>query len=53
MSEIKEKTDNIIYLNFEDKRVSTIIKDGDELISHVENHRKAGNAIFSWMKYKF
>ena len=42
MSEIKEKTDNIIYLNFEDKRVSTIIKDGDELISHVENHRKAG-----------
>ena len=42
MSEIKEKTDNIIYLNFEDKRVSTIIKDGDELISHVENHRKVG-----------
>ena len=42
MSEIKETTDNIIYLNFEDKRVSTIIKDGDELISHVENHRKVG-----------
>ena len=42
MSEIKEKTDNIIYLNFEDKRISTIIKDGDELISHVENHRKVG-----------
>ena len=42
MSEIKEQTDNIIYLNFEDKRVSTIIKDGDELISYVENHRKVG-----------
>ena len=42
MSEIKEQTDNIIYLNFEDKRVSTIIKDGDGLISYVENHRKAG-----------
>ena len=33
---------NIIYLNFEDKRVSTIIKDGDGLISSVETHRKIG-----------
>ena len=42
MSEIKEKTDNIVYLNFEDKRASSIIKDGDGLISYVEAHRKAG-----------
>ena len=33
---------NIIYLNFEDKRVSTIIKDGAGLISYVETHRKIG-----------
>ena len=33
---------NIIYLNFEDKRVSTIIKDGDGLISYVETHHKIG-----------
>ncbi|MBQ2740670.1 MAG: ATP-binding protein [Clostridia bacterium] len=42
MSEIKERADNIIYLNFEDKRVSSIIKDGDELIAYVEAHRKEG-----------
>ena len=37
---------NIIYLNFENKRVSTIIKDGDGLISYVENHRKIGKCYF-------
>ena len=42
MSEIKEKADNIIYLNFEDRRTASIIKDGDGLISYVETHRKAG-----------
>ena len=42
MSEVKEKTNNIIYLNFEDKRTSSIIKDGDGLISYVETHRKTG-----------
>ena len=42
MSEIKEKADNIIYLNFEDKRVASIIKDGDGLIAYVEEHRKEG-----------
>lgn len=42
MSEIKEKADNIIYLNFEDIRTASIIKDGDGLISYVETNRKAG-----------
>ena len=32
----------MIYLNFEDKGVSSIIKDGDGLISYVETHRKIG-----------
>ncbi len=42
MQEIKEKTDNIIYLNFEDKRISSNITDESSLISYVESHRKAG-----------
>ena len=42
MSEIKEKTDNIIYLNFEDKKVSSNIKTSDMLIEYVEKNRKDG-----------
>lgn len=42
MSEIREKTDNIIYLNFEDRRVSAGIASGDALIEYVENHRQKG-----------
>ncbi len=39
MDEIKQKMDNIIILNFEDKRVSANIADGTALIDYVENHR--------------
>lgn len=42
MQEIREKTDNIIYLNFEDRRVSANITDESSLISYVENRRKIG-----------
>lgn len=42
MQEIRAKTDNIIYLNFEDRRVSANISDESSLISYVEGHRKAG-----------
>ncbi|MBR3767709.1 MAG: ATP-binding protein [Clostridia bacterium] len=42
MAEIKEKTDNVIYLNFEDKRVSANIKDGNSLIEYVEAQKKEG-----------
>lgn len=38
--EIKKKTDNIISLNFEDKRVSANIADGQALIAYVENIEK-------------
>lgn len=41
-NEISLKTDNIIALNFEDKRVYSTIKNGDDLIKYVENHRKDG-----------
>ena len=40
--EIKNQTDNIISLNFEDKRVLNTIKDGDSLIAYVEQNRKKG-----------
>lgn len=40
--EIKSKSDNVISLNFEDKRVSSNIKDGDALIDYVDKHRGAG-----------
>lgn len=42
MREIKNKTENFIYLNFEDKRVSSNIKDGNALIEYVEENKKAG-----------
>lgn len=42
MDEIGQKTDNIISLNFEDKRVSASIANCTTLIDYVENHRKNG-----------
>ncbi len=42
MAEIREKTDNIIYLNFEDRRVSANITDANKLISYVDENRKSG-----------
>lgn len=41
-NEIAQKTDNIICLNFEDKRVSSVIKSADDLIKFVENNRMEG-----------
>ncbi len=42
MREIGQTTDNIIFLNFEDKRISAHITNGNALMDYVENHRKAG-----------
>lgn len=42
MREIKNKTENFIYLNFEDKRVSSNIRDGHALIEYVEENKKTG-----------
>ena len=42
MTEISKKTDNIIYLNFEDRRVSGRILNGEALIDHVDANRKQG-----------
>mgnify|MGYP002562583949 FL=1 len=40
--EISAKTDNMIYLNFEDKKVSANITTCDALLSYVEENRKDG-----------
>ena len=42
IKEIAEKTDNIVYLNFEDKKISTNIKTAEQLISYVEENKKDG-----------
>lgn len=40
--EIGAKTNNIIYLNFEDKKTLNLIKSSDGLLNYVENNRKKG-----------
>ena len=42
VKEISEKTDNIIYLNFEDKRVSANISNTQQLIAYAEENKKDG-----------
>ncbi len=42
MEEISLRTDNIIYLNFEDRRVSANIANAEQLTEYVDQHRKAG-----------
>ena len=42
MEEIKKKTANVIYLNFEDKRVNLLIPTGDDLIKYVNENRGEG-----------
>ncbi len=46
MQEINKKTDNIIALNFEDKRVSSTITDADKLIAYVEEKRKGDGRCY-------
>ena len=41
-NEIKQKSDNVIYLNFEDKKVLDKISTSDLLINYIEENRKNG-----------
>lgn len=41
-NEIKEKTNNVITLNFEDKRILTNIPNSNALIEYIEKNRKDG-----------
>lgn len=42
MDEIAEKSNNLIYLNFEDKRVSANLSNADMLIEYVQRQKKEG-----------
>ena len=42
MNEIKEKTNNIIYLNFEDDNIKANIYDSQKLLKYVDENRKDG-----------
>lgn len=42
MREISEKTDNIVHLNFEDKRTSSNVTNAEQLLEYVDRHKKAG-----------
>lgn len=47
MSEIKETSKNVIYLNFEDERVFSNLPDATSLVNYVEKNRKTGkNYLF-------
>lgn len=40
MNEINDKSNNVIYLNFEDENVISNINNSEKLLSYVENNRK-------------
>ena len=40
--DISEKTDNIIFLEFESKRIRSLLPDADHVIRYVDEHRKDG-----------
>lgn len=42
INEIRQKSDNVIYLNFEDKKVSSNITTAEKLISYVEENKQNG-----------
>lgn len=44
--EIKKKTDNVISLNFEDKRINANITDANSLIEYVEKNRKKRKMLY-------
>lgn len=42
IDEIREKTDNIIFLNFEDRLVTDKIQKWQDIVTHIEENRKSG-----------
>ena len=42
MDEIKKKTDNIIYMNFEDKKILSNILSVEDLLKYIDENRKKG-----------
>ena len=47
MAEVRQKSSNVIYLNFEDKRTLEQIPDADALLVYIDEHKKKGlNYLF-------
>lgn len=47
MEEIKKKSDNIIYLNFEDERIISNISNSQQLLEYIEKNKNTGkNYLF-------
>lgn len=44
MEEIKYKSDNIIYLNFEDERIISNISNAKQLLDYIDKNRKKGKS---------
>ena len=42
MEEIKNKSDNVIYLNFEDERIISAISNAKQLLEYINKNRKNG-----------
>lgn len=42
MDEVREKSDNIIFLNFEDRLVTENIQKWQDIVNYIEENRKAG-----------
>ena len=46
MDEISKKSDNIIYLNFEDESVISNINSSEKLIEYVDKNKKKVNVMY-------
>lgn len=44
MEEIKNKSDNVIYLNFEDERIISTISNAKQLLEYINKNRKNGKS---------
>ena len=49
-NELSEKTDNIIYLDFDDRVVTRQLQKREDIVDRVEEKRKKGSAMFCLTK---
>ena len=50
--ELLEKTDNIIYLDFDDRAVTRQIQKWEDIVDRVKDKRKKDSVMFCLMKYR-
>ena len=52
IAEVEEKTDNIVFLNFEDRLTTEKIQKWENIVVFVEENRKSSLCYVFWMKFK-